>query len=143
MTRSFFDLTKGTPNLVRYLSIAAFVLYFVISEMFWESCTQKTPLATQFLSVSETTDSAIVSDVDFNPLGTNFLSASYDRQMKIWDVETGACTGRFSTGKIPHVVKFYPSEPHIFLAGMSDKKIVQFDQRSGEMVSKSHFFRIE
>jgi pre-mRNA-processing factor 17 len=47
--------------------------------------------------------------------------------MKLWDTETGQCLKRFSNGKIPYVVRFHPDEDkqHIFLAGMSDKKIIQ------------------
>jgi len=47
--------------------------------------------------------------------------------MKLWDTETGQCLQRFSNGKIPYVVRFHPDEDkqHIFLAGMSDKKIIQ------------------
>ncbi|KAI9816057.1 MAG: hypothetical protein M1827_002049 [Pycnora praestabilis] len=79
-----------------------------------------------------------VTDVTFNNSGTHFLSASYDRQMKLWDTEYGKCTTRFTTGKIPHVIKFNPSptSSHEFLAGMSDKKIVQFDTRSGELIQE-------
>ena len=55
------------------------------------------------------------------------MSCGYDRQMKLWDTETGQCIKRFSNGKIPYVVRFHPDEDkqHIFLAGMSDKKIIQ------------------
>ncbi len=79
-----------------------------------------------------------VNDVDFNYDGTRFLSSSYDRQMKLWDTETGACISRFSTGKTSHVVRFNPAPAmsHEFLAGMSDKKIVQFDVRSAELVQE-------
>lgn len=79
-----------------------------------------------------------VTDVDFNPIGTQFLSASYDRMMKLWDTETGKCISRFTTGKIPHVIRFNPSldTPHDFLCGTSDNKIVQFDTRSGEMTQE-------
>ncbi|MCJ1438265.1 hypothetical protein MMC27_007653 [Xylographa pallens] len=79
-----------------------------------------------------------VTDSCFSPSGTTFLSASYDRQMKLWDTEYGKCISRFTTGKIPHVIRFNPSEQnsHEFLAGMSDKKIVQFDTRSGEMTQE-------
>lgn len=47
--------------------------------------------------------------------------------MKLWDTETGQCLKRFSNGKIPYVIRFHPDQDkqHIFLAGMSDKKIVQ------------------
>lgn len=77
-------------------------------------------------------------DIDFNPSGTQFLTSSYDRMMKLWDTETGKCIRSFTTGKTPHVVKFNPSPEHSseFLAGMSDKKIVQFDVRSGEIVQE-------
>lgn len=70
-----------------------------------------------------------VTDIDFMPAGTSFLSGSYDRFIKVWDTETGACTSRFSTGATPHCLRWNPSMPHEFLAGMSDKKIVQFDVR--------------
>lgn len=47
--------------------------------------------------------------------------------MKLWDTETGQCLQRFSNGKTPYVVRFHPDDDkqHIFLAGMSDKKIIQ------------------
>ena len=47
--------------------------------------------------------------------------------MKLWDTETGQCLNRFSNGKIPYVIKFHPDDDkqNNFLAGMSDKKIVQ------------------
>ena len=68
-----------------------------------------------------------VKDVTFSNDGRRFLSCGYDRQMKLWDTETGQCLKRFSNGKIPYVVRFHPDEDkqHIFLAGMSDKKIIQ------------------
>ena len=79
-----------------------------------------------------------VTDITFNNSGSHFLTASYDRQMKLWDTEYGKCISRFTTGKIPHVIRFNPSatSSHEFLAGMSDKKIVQFDTRSGEMTQE-------
>ncbi|KAI9797700.1 MAG: hypothetical protein M1833_005361 [Piccolia ochrophora] len=72
-----------------------------------------------------------LTDAVFSPTGTHLLTASFDRAMKLWDTETGACVARFSTGKIPHVVRFNPAPDaaHEFLAGMSDKKIIQFDTR--------------
>ena len=70
-----------------------------------------------------------ITDAEFSPDGGRMLSAALDRYMKVWDVETGKCLSRFKTGAIPHVIRFNPSAPHEFLAGMSDKKIVQFDTR--------------
>ena len=76
--------------------------------------------------------SKAVTDVTFDPNGGRFLSASYDRQMKLWDTEYGKCIARFSTGKVAHCLRFHPSgTPNEFLAGMADKKIVQFDARAG------------
>ena len=79
-----------------------------------------------------------VTDTDFHRTGKTFLTASYDRQIKLWDTEYGKCLGRFSTGKTPHVARFNPNpeNDHEFLAGMSDKKIVQFDTRSGQLVQE-------
>ncbi|KAL2216692.1 putative mRNA splicing factor [Thermoascus aurantiacus ATCC 26904] len=79
-----------------------------------------------------------ISDTTFHPTGKTFLTASYDRQIKLWDTEYGKCLGRFSTGKTPHVVRFNPDPEHWheFLAGMSDKKIVQFDTRTGQITQE-------
>jgi len=82
--------------------------------------------------------SKAVSDISFNLDGTKFVSSSFDRQMKLWDTETGTCVSKFSTGKTPHCLQFYPGPEHSheFLAGMSDKKIVQFDTRTREQVQE-------
>lgn len=79
-----------------------------------------------------------VTDLSFNHDGTQFLSGSYDRQIKLWDTEYGKCISRFSTGSIPHVIQFQPCAPHTheFLAGMSDKTIIQYDTRTGLLVQK-------
>ncbi|KAF9581302.1 hypothetical protein BGW38_001730 [Lunasporangiospora selenospora] len=79
-----------------------------------------------------------VRDVTFNNDGTRFMSASYDRNMKLWDTETGQCISTFSTKKIPYVVKFNPDEDkqNVFLAGCSDHKIYQFDINSGEVIQE-------
>jgi pre-mRNA-processing factor 17 len=81
-----------------------------------------------------------VLDVSFNLDGTRFITGSFDRMMKLWDTETGACISKFTTGKTPHVVRFNPSgeHSHEFLAGMSDKKIVQFDTRAGPEVAQEY-----
>ncbi|KAF7960477.1 hypothetical protein EAE96_000157 [Botrytis aclada] len=79
-----------------------------------------------------------LTDVAFNATGTQFISGSYDRMMKLWDTETGQCINRFTTGKTPHVIRFNPDPEHSneFLAGMADKKIVQFDTRTRELVQE-------
>jgi len=79
-----------------------------------------------------------VKDVTFSNDGRRFLSCGYDRYMKLWDTETGQCLQRFNNGKIPYVVRFHPDEDkqHIFLAGMSDKKIIQYDMNSGDITQE-------
>lgn len=82
--------------------------------------------------------SKAVRDVCFNNNGTQFLSAAYDRYIKLWDTETGKCIAPFTNRKVPYCVKFNPDEDkqNLFVAGMSDKKIVQWDIRSGEVVQE-------
>ncbi|NP_001009990.1 pre-mRNA-processing factor 17 [Danio rerio] len=82
--------------------------------------------------------SKAVRDVCFNNSGTQFLSAAYDRYIKLWDSETGQCISRFTNRKVPYCVKFNPDEDkqNLLVAGMSDKKIVQWDIRSGEVVQE-------
>ncbi|KAI7863117.1 WD40-repeat-containing domain protein [Spinellus fusiger] len=79
-----------------------------------------------------------VRDIAFSNDGTRFLSSSYDRYVKLWDTETGQCIRSFSTGKVPYCVTFNPEEDkqHVFLAGCSDKKIVQFDINTGEITQE-------
>ncbi|KND01868.1 uncharacterized protein SPPG_03658 [Spizellomyces punctatus DAOM BR117] len=82
--------------------------------------------------------SKAVRDITFNNDGTRFLSASYDKWIKLWDTETGKCISTFSTKRIPYCVKFNPDEDkqHLFLTGCADKKIYQFDINTGEVVQE-------
>ncbi|KAF3611453.1 hypothetical protein DY000_02044920 [Brassica cretica] len=79
-----------------------------------------------------------VRDICFSNDGTKFLTAGYDKNIKYWDTETGQVISTFSTGKIPYVVKLNPDDDkqNILLAGMSDKKIVQWDINSGEITQE-------
>ncbi|XP_059656123.1 uncharacterized protein LOC132303069 isoform X1 [Cornus florida] len=79
-----------------------------------------------------------VRDISFCKDGSKFLSAGYDKNIKYWDTETGQVISTFSTGKIPYVVKLNPDEDkqNILLAGMSDKKIVQWDMNSGQITQE-------
>ena len=59
----------------------------------------------------------------------------------------GACLKAFSNGKIPYVIRFHPDEDkqHIFLAGMSDKKIIQVRDVSAPVSSvtqSAHFWKV-
>ncbi|XP_037054410.1 LOW QUALITY PROTEIN: pre-mRNA-processing factor 17-like [Peromyscus leucopus] len=82
--------------------------------------------------------SQAVRDICFNTAGTQFLSAAYDRYLKLWDTDTGQCILGFTNGKVPYCVKFNPKEDkqNLFVAGMSAQKIVQWDILSGEIVQE-------
>lgn len=82
--------------------------------------------------------SKAVRDIWFCNDGTKFLTAGYDKNIKYWDTETGQVISTFSTGKIPYVVRLNPDEDkqHVLLAGMSDKKIVQWDMNSGQITQE-------
>ncbi|KAG8814362.1 hypothetical protein FRC17_001147, partial [Serendipita sp. 399] len=79
-----------------------------------------------------------VKDVTFSNDGRRFLSCGFDRFIKLWDTETGKCIKNFSNGKMAHVLRFHPDEDkqNIFLAGMTDKKIIQYDIDSGEITQE-------
>lgn len=55
-----------------------------------------------------------------------YLFLAYDRYIKLWDTETGACLNRFTSRKVPYCAKFHPDEDkqHLFVCGTSDKKII-------------------
>lgn len=82
--------------------------------------------------------SKAVKDISFNHDGAKFLSCGFDRFQRIWDTETGEVIHTFSTGKLANVGRFYPDleKGDIFLCGMNDKKIVQWDLRSGRVVQE-------
>lgn len=58
--------------------------------------------------------------------------------LKLWNTETGQCVKRFDNRKVAYCVKFntdYESS-NLFLTGMSDKKILCWDCRSGAVVQE-------
>ena len=85
--------------------------------------------------------SKALSDLSFNHDGTKFVSASWDRMMKLWDTETGQCISKYTTGKTPHVAKFNSTaheHTNEFLAGMSSGQILQFDTRAGTEIVQDY-----
>jgi pre-mRNA-processing factor 17 len=73
--------------------------------------------------------------------GIDFLSFSFDKKIKIWDVETGKCKQTVGNGNIPYSCKYSPTEPHVILAACNDKKIVQYDTRTTEIIQEyDHHF---
>jgi pre-mRNA-processing factor 17 len=79
-----------------------------------------------------------VRDMCFTNDGKHFLTSSFDRFTKLWDTETGQCVQRFTTNKVPFCCVYNPAEDKqdFFLTGMQDKKIIQWDVRSGEQTQE-------
>ena len=50
----------------------------------------------------------------------------------------GACLGAYTTGFVPNAIKFNPApdKQHNFVVGMQNKKIVEFDINSGEIIQE-------
>ncbi|KYQ88922.1 WD40 repeat-containing protein [Tieghemostelium lacteum] len=82
--------------------------------------------------------SQAVRDICFTNDGRQFLSAGFDRVTRLWDTETGQIISTFSNGKTPYCVKFNPDmdKQNLFLVGGSDKKILQYDVKSNEVVQE-------
>ena len=79
-----------------------------------------------------------IRDINFNNPGDRFLTASYDRSIKMWDTETGDVVGRFTNNKMAFCVKFNPNDDkqHLIVAGTSSNKIICWDIRSGSIVQQ-------
>jgi pre-mRNA-processing factor 17 len=56
--------------------------------------------------------------------------------VKLWDTETGKVVAAFNNGKVPFCVKFHPdaAKQTEFLSGNSDKRVVQWDVRTAQVV---------
>lgn len=77
-----------------------------------------------------------VKDAIFSYDGRKILTASYDKNLKLWDTETGKCVQRYGTKAIPYCITFNPDRPDSFLSGCSDKRVYQWDLNSGSIVQE-------
>lgn len=77
-----------------------------------------------------------IRDLSFSQDGRSFLSTSFDKTIKLWDTELGKCLNCFNSDRLTNCVKFQvdPDKPNEFLAGTADKRILQFDIRSPDIV---------
>lgn len=62
----------------------------------------------------------------------SFLSSSFDRSVKIWDTETGKVKTRLHLNSTPADVESRPTNPHEFIVGLSNSKILHYDDRVSE-----------
>eukprot|EP01128_Nolandella_sp_AFSM9_P010776 TRINITY_DN74_c0_g1_i2.p1 TRINITY_DN74_c0_g1~~TRINITY_DN74_c0_g1_i2.p1 ORF type:complete len:542 (+),score=120.92 TRINITY_DN74_c0_g1_i2:663-2288(+) len=90
-----------------------------------------------------------VRDIDFSADGSRIISCSYDKFARVTDTETGQVICSFKPseanaayphkgpgGLYPSVVRFNPLNHNEFLAGLSDKRILQYDVRSNTVTQE-------
>lgn len=80
-----------------------------------------------------------VRDATFSPTGDTFLTASYDRHVRLWDTESGRVIGSYSMTSTPLCVRFSPLHNGVeFLAACSDKKVIQIDTRDAAKIVQQY-----
>lgn len=74
-----------------------------------------------------------IRDVVFSADGSHFFSIGYDCQVQYWDTATGSVLRSFETHKFPMCIRAHPDEDkqYSFIVGTQNRKIIQFDVRSG------------
>lgn len=74
----------ASPRLARHLALRPEEVADKCVAQLWDVYNEGKCLRT-FMGHSKS-----VHDINFDPSGADFLSAAFDRQMKLWDTETGA-----------------------------------------------------
>jgi pre-mRNA-processing factor 17 len=77
-----------------------------------------------------------VRDLSFTNDGMHFLSTGWDDRVNYWDTETGQVVTSIKLPAHPFCGKLNPDDArqYAFLIGDVDKKVSQYDLRSGELV---------
>lgn len=126
----------------------------------WRTYSPGTTSSTSSSSKASSSSSAQAAkglrDANFDSVdGATFATASYDKHVKVWDTETGRVSAVLGNGKgMFYCVTYHPGTggggvgddssssssssmgKHVILAGCSDRKIYQFDTRSGDVVQE-------
>ena len=70
-----------------------------------------------------------VRDICFSNDGTKFLSSSFDKNIILWDTETGEVLNTYQLKNIPLCIKFNPDieQNNEFIVGTNLTKIINFD----------------
>jgi len=79
-----------------------------------------------------------LKDVCFSNDGRRFVTCSHDKDVKLWDTETGKVIAAVTAGVVPNCVKLHPhsDKQNVLLAGCADRKVVQWDMNTGDMTQQ-------
>eukprot|EP00747_Dinoflagellata_sp_TGD_P155312 gnl/TRDRNA2_/TRDRNA2_177568_c0_seq1.p1 gnl/TRDRNA2_/TRDRNA2_177568_c0~~gnl/TRDRNA2_/TRDRNA2_177568_c0_seq1.p1 ORF type:complete len:457 (+),score=-15.09 gnl/TRDRNA2_/TRDRNA2_177568_c0_seq1:424-1794(+) len=79
-----------------------------------------------------------IRDIDFDNSGRAFVTSSFDNRIIIWDTETGKTKRKISCNKLGYALKIHPDDEKqdILLVGCPDRKIYQYDLRTGGIVQE-------
>ena len=83
-----------------------------------------------------------VRDISFSFDGTQFLSTSFDKSIKLWDTETGKVKRSYELKKIPLCIQYNIGIGHTdeFIVGTNYKKIFNFDVRDNRINKPSEVY---
>jgi len=82
-----------------------------------------------------------VRDINFTNDGSKFVSVGYDKNIRLWDTETGQVIRTLSTGKLYYCGVFHPDDDkqNVLMGGCADKKIYQWDLNTGDVVQEYNY----
>ena len=123
--------TKGI-QCIRFLPIYG---HFILSASHDEKIKLWDVLNNRKLTRTYMGHTAAIKDLAFTLDGKTFLSAGFDKNILLWDTEYGKVIRGFTNHKIPLCCKIHPDpdKQNIFLVGTENKKIVQYDARTGDL----------
>lgn len=130
LLHTFTDHTKGV-NCIRFLPRSGHLLLSAAQDQrikLWDVNSSRECLRTFY------GHNKPVRQVNFDADGTHFASCSYDKTFKVWSTETGQCVFARDYRAIPFCVSLHPEDSNTLLVGTADRRILQWDLRSGDKV---------
>eukprot|EP00877_Chromochloris_zofingiensis_P007991 jgi/Chrzof1/3445/Cz12g25200.t1 len=82
-----------------------------------------------------------VRDINFTNDGRKFVSVGYDKNIRLWDTETGQVIQTINNNKLYYCGVFHPDndKQNVLMAGCADKRIYQFDLDTGDAVQEYNY----